>query len=307
MVAILNSLIPVFIVIAMGFAMKRYGFPGEAIWEPLDQLNYYVLFPALLAHTLAVADLASFDVWPMAGALAAGLMSMVVLLMVVQRFAPVSGSEFSSIFQGAVRWNSYVALAAIAALYGREGVTLAAVSFAVLVPLANVMSVTVLTRYAQGISPTPMTLLKLLGKNPLILACAAGIFLNVSGIGLPGPLAVTAKIIGDASLTLGLVAVGGGLRIGHVFEAKGTVIYTSALKLILMPAMMMGFCLLFGVTGLPRLVVLICGAVPGATSSYVLARQLGGHMELMASLITGGTILAVITMPLMLWIFGQVA
>ncbi len=30
----------------------------------------------------------------------------------------------------------------------------------------------------------------------------------------------------------------------------------------------------------------------------------GGHMELMASLITGGTILAVITMPLMLWIFG---
>lgn len=304
MLSIISSLVPIFLVIALGFAMKRYGFPGEEIWLPLDQLNYYVLFPALLTHTLATADLSHFDVWPMAWALGAGLLSMVVLLMVVQQFVPVSGPEYSSVFQGAVRWNSYVALASIASLYGKEGVTLAAVSFAVLVPLANVMSVTVLTRYAMGVSPTPMTIIRLLVRNPLILACAVGIFLNATGIGLPGPLAVTAKIVGDASLTLGLIAVGGGLRIGHVFEAKWIVLYTSVLKLILMPAMMMGFCLLFGVTGVPRLVVLICGAVPGATSSYVLARQLGGHMELMASLITGGTILAAATMPLMLWVFG---
>ena len=81
-------------------------------------------------------------------------------------------------------------------------------------------------------------------------------------------------------------------------------LYTSFLKLIGMPILMMGFCLLFGVEGLPRLVVLLCASVPGATSSYVLARQLGGHMELMASLITGGTVLAAITMPLMLWAFS---
>lgn len=304
MLDILNSLVPVFLVIGLGFAIRRAGFPGEEIWLPLDQLNYYVLFPALLTHTLATADLANFDVWPMAWALAAGLLSMVAILMLSQKFFPISGPEFSSVFQGAVRWNSFVALAAIASLYGKTGVTLAAVSFAVLVPLANILSVTVLTRYALGISPSPLSVAKLLAKNPLILACAVGIFLNATHIGLPGPLAVTAKIIGDASLTLGLIAVGGGLRIGHVLEAKWIVLYTSLLKLIAMPVMMMGFCALFGVTGLPRLVVLICGAVPGATSSYVLARQLGGHMELMASLITGGTVLAVATIPLMLWVFG---
>lgn len=304
MLSILNSLVPVFLVIGLGFAMKRSGFPGEAIWQPLDQLNYYVFFPGLLLHTLATADLASFDVWPMAWALGAGLLSMVVILMIGQRLRPIEGPGYSSVFQGAVRWNSFVALASIAALYGKPGVTLAAVSFAVLVPLANTLSVTALTRHAMGVAPTPLTVLKLLARNPLILACAVGIVLNATRLGLPGPLAVTAKIVGEASLTLGLVAVGGGLRIGHVFEAKWTVLYTSALKLIVMPAMMMGFCLIFGVTGLPRLVVLICGAVPGATSSYVLARQLGGDMELMASLITGGTLLAVVTMPLMLWLFG---
>ena len=71
-----------------------------------------------------------------------------------------------------------------------------------------------------------------------------------------------------------------------------------------MPLLMMGWCLVFDVTGLPRLVVLVCGAVPGATSSYILARQLGGDATLMASLITGGTILAAITMPVMLWLLG---
>ena len=189
-------------------------------------------------------------------------------------------------------------------MFGKPGLTLAAVAVAVLVPISNILSVTILTRYALGHSASPVAIARLLAKNPLILSCAVGIFLNATGIGLPGPLPGTAKIIGDASLTLGLLAVGGGLRIGHVFEAKWAVLYTSLLNLILMPALMMGFCLVFGVDGLPRLVVLICAAVPGATSSYVLARQLGGDMELMASLITGGTVLAVLTMPLMLWIFG---
>ncbi len=304
MLAILNSLVPIFLVIALGFTIRRKGFPGEEIWLPLDQLNYYVLFPALLLSTLATADLRSFDIWPMAFALACGMFAMVGVLMLSKRFLPVSGPEFSSMFQAAARWNSFVALASIASLYGKQGVTLAAVSVAVLVPLANILSVTVLTRYALNRRATPVELGKLLAKNPLILACAAGIFLNATGIGLPGPLAVTAKIIGEASLTLGLIAVGAGLRVSHVFEAKWIVLYTSALKLVLMPAMMMGFCFLFGVTGLPRLVILICAAVPGATSSYVLARQLGGHMELMSSLITGGTVLAVATMPLMLWMFG---
>jgi predicted permease len=301
---ILSALIPVFLVIALGFALRRRGFPGEEIWAPLDQLNYYVLFPALLLNTLATANLSDFDIWPMAGAMAAGQLSMVVVLIAGRRIYPMKGPEFSSVFQGAVRWNSFVALAAIASLFGPHGLTLAAVAVAVLVPIANTMSVMALTRYAMGMRADPLTLGKLLAKNPLLIACAVGIFLNATGIGLAKPLAVTANIIGAASLTLGLLAVGGGLRISHVVEEKWAVFYTSILKLIAMPILMMGFCLLFGVDGLPRQVVLICAAVPGATSSYVLARQLGGHMELMASLITGGTMLAVITMPLMLWVFG---
>jgi malonate transporter len=304
MLPILNSLVPVFLVIALGFIIRRKDFPGEALWAPLDQINYYVLFPALLCYTLAVAHVSLGEVSTMAAALAAGMVTMVLVLMLSKRFLPMSGAEFSSVFQGAVRWNSFVALAAIASLWGKPGLTLAAVAVAVMVPIANVVSVTVLTRYAGATPAGPATVARLLSRNPLILACVAGITLNLTGIGLPGPLATTFKIVGDASLTLGLLAVGAGLQVVNVLQKKWIVLYTSFLKLLVMPLIMMGFCLLFGVDGLARLVVLICAAVPGATSSYMLARQLGGDMQLMASLITGGTVLAVVTMPLMLWWLG---
>lgn len=303
MIVILNSLIPVFLVIALGALVKRIGFLSEDLWAPLDRLTYYVFFPALLLHTLAMADLATFDVWPMAYALWAGLFSMVGILMLLYRFGNLTGPQFSSVFQGAARWNGFVALAAIGQLYGPEGVTLAAVSFAVLVPTVNILSVLILTRYA-GDTPAGMgTVLKLLSKNPLILACAAGIFLNMTGIRLPGPLAPTADILGQAALTIGLIAIGAGLRLDHAMQTKAIVLLTSGLKLLLMPVLMALWCHLFDVTGMARLVVLLCGSVPGATSSYILARQLGGDATLMASLITGSTILAAFTMPLMLYIF----
>ncbi|MEQ9520117.1 MAG: AEC family transporter [Parvibaculum sp.] len=304
MLPILNSLIPVFLVIALGFIIKRMDFPGEGLWVPLDRLTYYIFFPALLLHTLATANLADYDIWPMASALGAGLFSMVAILMLLKAVLPLSGPQFSSVFQGAARWNGFVALAAIGSLFGPEGVTLAAVSFAVLVPTVNVLSVLILTRYAGDEPAGMVAVLRLLSRNPLILACAAGIILNITGIRLPGPLAPTAQILGQAALTIGLIAIGAGLKLDHAFQTKSIVLLTSGLKLIIMPLFMVLWCHLFDVTGMARLVVILCGAVPGATSSYILARQLGGDATLMASLITGSTILAALTMPLMLYIFN---
>ena len=210
-------------------------FPGEGLWVPLDRLTYYIFFPALLLHTLATANLADYDIWPMASALGAGLFSMVAILMLLKAVLPLTGPQFSSVFQGAARWNGFVALAAIGSLFGPEGVTLAAVSFAVLVPTVNVLSVLILTRYAGDEPAGMVAVLRLLSKNPLILACAAGVLLNVTGIGLPGPLAPTFDILGAAALTIGLIAIGAGLQPAHALETGWIVALTSGLKLLVMP------------------------------------------------------------------------
>lgn len=308
MIAILYALIPIFLVIALGAFIRRIGFPGDEFWPVLDRVTYFVLFPALLLHTLVAADLSDMPVPAMAAALFAGLITMAG---VVAALRPVllgpmgqTGAAYTSVFQGAARWNSFVAIAAAFSLFGEEGLALAAVGIAVLVPTVNVLSVVVLTRNAGAAPASAMAILRLLVRNPLVIACALGIFLNASGIGLWAPLLTTVDIVGRAALALGLLAVGAGLDLGSFAVQRGVIVLTTALRLLAMPLFMAGWCWVFGVDGVARMVAILCGAVPGATSSYVLARQLGGDATLMASLITASTLAAVVTMPAVVWVFG---
>ncbi|MEQ8745697.1 AEC family transporter [Pyruvatibacter sp.] len=308
MTEIVYALIPVFVVIALGAWIKRTGFPGDDFWPLLDRVTYFVLFPCLLVHSLVAADFSNIPVPNMAAALFAGLITMSLILIglrpVISGPMQQSGPAFTSIFQGATRWNSFVALAASFALFGTEGLALAAVGIGVLVPTVNVLCVFILMRYA-GDDPASFRLLaRLLIRNPLVIACAVGVFLNASGIGLWAPLLTGVDILGRAALALGLLAVGAGLDLSRIATQRTPIILTTTLRLVLMPLLMAGWCWVFGVDGMARMVAILCGAVPGATASYVLARQLGGDAPLMASLITASTLTAALTMPTMLWLLG---
>lgn len=308
MIETIYALIPVFLVIALGAYVKRIGFPGEEFWVPLDRVTYFILFPALLVHSLVAADFSNIPVPNMAAALFAGLFTMSLILIALRPVisGPMgqSGPAFTSIFQGATRWNSFVGLAASFALFGTEGLALAAVGIGVLVPTVNVLCVFILMRYA-GDDPASFRLLgKLLIRNPLVIACAVGIFLNASGIGLWAPVLSAVDILGRAALALGLLAVGAGLDLSRLSTQRVPIAFTTTLRLIAMPLLMAGWCWVFGVDGVARMVAILCGAVPGATASYVLARQLGGDAPLMASLITASTLAAMVTMPAMIWLLG---
>ena len=308
MLPIIYALIPVFLVIALGAGARRIGFPGEEFWPPLDRVTYFILFPALLVHSLVAADFENLPVPNMATALFAGLITMSLVMMALRPLiaGPMgqSGPAFTSMFQGATRWNSFVALAASFALFGNEGLALAAVGIGVLVPTVNVLCVFILMRYAGDDPARLMALGKLLIRNPLVIACAVGIFLNASGIGLWEPVLAAVDILGRAALALGLLAVGAGLDLSQFTAQRGPIILTTALRLLAMPLFMAGWCWVFDVEGIARMVAIICGAVPGATASYVLARQLGGDAPLMASLITASTICAMATMPAMIWLLN---
>lgn len=308
MTEILYALIPVFLVIALGASLRRLSVPGDDFWPLLDRVTYFILFPSLLVHSLVAADFSNIPVPNMAAALFAGLITMSLLMIGLRPLisGPMgqSGPAFTSIFQGATRWNSFVALAASFSLFGTEGLALAAVGIGVLVPTVNVLCVFILMRYAGDDPASFRMLARLLVRNPLVLACATGIFLNASGIGLWEPILTGVDILGRAALALGLLAVGAGLDLSRFSSQRMPIALTTSLRLILMPLLMAGWCWVFDVDGIARMVAILCGAVPGATASYVLARQLGGDAPLMASLITASTLTAIVTMPTIIWLLG---
>ena len=146
----LNALLPVFLLIAGGYVLHRTGFPGDGFWPAAERLTYFVLFPALLFSSLATASLGNAPVAPMATAMIGATLILAAITWSLRRRIAPDSPGFSSVFQGAVRFNTYVAITICFALYGNDGLALAAVAIAVLVPLVNVLSVTVLSRYGNG-------------------------------------------------------------------------------------------------------------------------------------------------------------
>ena len=143
-----------------------------------------------------------------------------------------------------------------------------------------------------------------LARNPLILACLAGIVVQAVGLPIPKVAATTVDLIGKAALPLGLLAVGASLDLGDARSRPAPLVAATLLKLIVMPALVAAGALLLGVTGAAKVAALICAAVPGASSSYILARQLGGDAPLMANITTAQTLAAMLTMPMMLWVLA---
>lgn len=301
---IATALLPVFLLIALGWGLKRSGFPGDGFWAPAERLIYYILFPALLVSTLARADLSGVRVVPMAAALVGAVLVVAGAARGLRRRLGLNGGGFSSVFQGAIRCNTYVAFAVASALYGAPGITLASIGTLGVVPLVNVLAVTVLTRHAGRDTPSAGDIAGLLVRNPLIMACVAGLALNATGAGVPPIVDDLLAILGRATLALAVMAVGAGLEIRALHAVRRAVFVTAALKLVAMPLVTAVLCWLFGVEGVTRTTAVLFTAMPTAASSYILARQLGGDSTLMAGIVTATTLAAGVTLPVLLAVMG---
>lgn len=309
MIATLGALAPVALVIALGWGLRRARFPGDAFWAPAERLTYYVLFPALLVNNLAGAPLAALPVAPMALAMASAILAGAAAMIVLKPRLGVDGPGFTSLFQGAIRLNSYAGIAAAAALYGQAGVTLAAVVLATFIPLVNLLCVGVLGRYAGATPAGWREAGRSIARNPLILACLGGAALNALGIGVPLGLGTVLDILGRAALAFGLLSVGAGLsfagvRRAGVRHAGRGIAATCAVKLIGVPLVAALACALLGLEGVSAGVVILFAALPTASSSYILARLMGGDAPLMAQVVAATTVGAAITMPVALAVLG---
>ena len=295
--ALLLALWPLFALIIAGYFLRLRDFPSEAFWPGAERINYFVLFPALLFSSLATAPLDNPALPRLAGAvmLALGLVWVALLLLKSVRSWPAA--RFGAFAQGGLRFNTYLGLAAVGSLFGKEGLALAALMLALMVPTVNVMSVWALTA-ERGVSVRSL-LLPIL-KNPLILACLTGALVNLSGLGLPGGTDRLLSLLAAASLPLGLLCVGAALKpreLGGEIPALG---WNSALRLLAVPLLAYAVARLLHLPAMETTIIVLFFALPTAPTAYVLTRQLGGDSHLMAGIITLQTLLAAASLPLVL-------
>lgn len=297
-------LLPVFIVIIIGAVLRRSNLMAESHWGGVNHVCYFVLFPAIIFKEIAAADFSHIPVWHMAAAMVVALAVMFALLLVLRiplsAALRINGAQYSSLFQGATRWHTFIAFATVPLFFGNDALALAAVSAATMTPILNVVCVVVMSLYIGGERPPVRKLVPIVLLNPFFFSSMGGVLFQLIGIPLPGLFTQVLDMIGRGALGLALLTVGAGLHFGEAAAAKTTVALATVLKLLVMPVLMYFTLKLFGVTGTPAAVAILCGAVPTGSGAYVLARLMGGDAPLVANILTAQVICAAVTIPLVL-------
>lgn len=284
---------PIFALIVAGYGLRRMDFPGGDFWAGAERLNYFVLFPALLFGSLAKAPLDNPALPRLLAAAMLVLAACCAGLLVFRHLRSWPAARFGVFLQGTLRFNTYLGLAAVGALHGPEGLLVAAVALALLVPAVNVLSVLALS--ADGKAGAG-SLLRPIATNPLILSCAAGALVNVSGIDLKWGVERLLSLLSATSLPLGLLSVGAALKPRELHGEAAALAASGAARLLLVPAVALGCAMLLGLPAMERAVLVLFFALPTAPTAYVLTRQLGGDAHLMAGIITLQTLLSAATL-----------
>lgn len=308
MIAAIESLLPIFLLIGLGFVLRWRNVVPEDMWRGVELLGYWVFFPALLSETLIAADLASLPLaeitFTMALAFATMAGGLLALRLPIMRTLNISGASYSSLFQNSTRWNGFIALPILDKLYGREGVALVAIIMAILVPVANIVNVAVIARNAGSRQLSYKQTAFVVFRNPFIWATAIGLAINLTGIPIYEPMMTGLHMLGGAAIGTGLLMVGAGLHAEEARRPSPAVWLGTGLKLLGMPVIVFAWISVVGISGSAVVACMVCAGVPTAMSAYVLARQMGGDAILVATTVTLQTLLSVVTIPLLI-IFAE--
>ncbi|MEW6097708.1 MAG: AEC family transporter [Pseudomonadota bacterium] len=287
-------LLPDFLLIVSGFLVCRHTPLGRSVWDGVERLVYYLLFPVLLFHSIVRSPLAFGETLPLVvaglGVVGTGI-AMSYALKAVPGVDPVAHASGAQV---AFRFNSYVALALADKLAGPAGVAWTAMLVAVCVPLCNFGAVYPLAR--QGGHRFWQEVL----RNPLILSTLAGLTANLLGLRVPEPVAPALQRMGQAALALGLMTVGAGLQLGGLWAAPRLAAALLGIRHVVLPLVAFGLIALLRVPAAQQPVVVAFAAMPTASSAYVLALRMGGNGPYVAGLVTVSTLLGMASIPLWL-------
>jgi predicted permease len=297
--------LPVFLVIGLGFGLKRTGLVNSDFLFSLNRLIYYVALPALLFYKIATADfLISFN-----GSLLAGLVvSILIIFIISYGYGSLRGyqpSVHGAFCQGAFRGNlAYIGLAIVYNAYGEDGFAVAGILLGFLVPLFNFLSVValILPNRHDNFSMGKFFWVKQIGSNPLILASFTGIVWSYLALPLPQVVARALGIVTGMSLPLALLSIGASFSFRKLRGDLGIAALSTCLKIVVLPALTGAILILFGIRGHELAIGVLLAGTPTATAAYIMAQQLKGDAELSGAIIMLSTLCSLATYTLALYL-----
>ncbi len=299
----IELLLPDFSLILCGYLICRHTALDRTVWQQVDSLVYFFLFPVLLFHSIVKRPL---DLGAASGLIAGGWLVAAAGIGLSYALPHLPGlrthldrRDHAAAAQVGFRFNSFIGLALAERLAGPQGLLLIAVLIGVCVPVFNIAAVWPMARQAER------SFVRELLRNPLIIATASGLAANLLGFRMPAWLEPGVSRIGAASLVLGLMAAGAGMHLGSLARAKLLAASVLIIKHLLLPLVAFGVGRLLHLDPVQTTVLLAFSALPTASSAYVLAARMGYNGPMVAGLVTLSTLAALGSIPLAVGLAGR--
>lgn len=292
---VLNSLFPLFVLLLLGWGLKRQGLTDAVFLQTSDRLIYYFFFPVMLFWKIGGSSFDTGMDWSFCLATLCALLTIFLLSILLIRLLGISDFKAGSFSQSCYRFNTYMGVAVILNSFGSEGVKYFGVLIGLVIPILNVLAVSSLIWFSEG-ELAGRQRLKLLCKslvsNPLILGCLAG--MGYSRLVGTFPLFIdnSFSLISMVTLPMALMSIGGSLTFSGIKGNLALPFLAALTKLVFLPVIGWLFLNWFGVSGLPFKVVMVFCALPTSTAIYVLSSQMGSDTNLASSAIVISTLLS---------------
>ncbi len=282
-------LLPDFSLILVGYLLCRFTALDRPVWQAVERLVYFFLFPVFLLQSIVRTPL---DLHAASTLIGAGLALMACGIALAWSLPWLPGlrrvidvRDHAASAQIAFRFNSFIGLAMAERVLGPQGQQLVAVLVGVSVPLANVAAVWPMARHGGRSFAAELV------RNPLIIATAAGLAANLAGLAPPGWLQTTLARIGGSSIALGLLTAGAGMQLASLARGKALGAGVLAIRHALQPLAAWVLARVFGLGAAETTALLIFSALPTSSSCYVLAARMGYNGAFVAGLVTLSTVL----------------
>ena len=306
MLTITNTLLPLIILLLAGYGMHRTGFLADGFWIPAERLTYYVLMPVLLVRVIGPAELGDVTVFPAVITVLSGVCAMALGLWFAGRGLRrrLGGPKYTSVLQGVVRFNTYIALAVAQGLYGAEGVLIGGLMAGFMIPTVNVLCVATFSVVNGERGVQPRRLLKDLAVNPLLLGCVFGGVLNVADAAFPVWVLNSLDLTAGMALPLALLASGAALRFSRLRDDLSPALLAVTGQFAVKPLIAYAVGVSLSLDQMHLVLAVVFMGVPTASSSSILARKMGGDHTTMATIIAVQTVLAFATLPVTMALLG---
>lgn len=300
---ILSTIIPIFLVVLLGWIVHRYGFIPEEFLVPANRLVFYVAIPAMIFKSVSKSTLGDWFNPVMITITLSAAIIIYLCAWIYCRLLHMDASQAGTYIQSAGHGNlGYVGLAVAFYFIGETGLVHASVIAGFLMILQNLLSVMALqvhtpAAYRQTVGSVFGT--KVLG-NPVIISALAGMVFSAMQLSIPLIIERSLTILSGLALPTALLLIGASLSLERIRVRLSQVLGASLFKLMILPATGWLLFMLFHVGREEFLPALILLASPTATITYVMAREMHGDADLAVATVSASTLLSSVTF--ILWL-----